>query len=192
MKKKLIFIMFVIFLFPISVFAKENNVSISCGGTELVSNNELECEITISNLDYVVTSISGKVEVSDNLLLTSSSYDNDNWMILDSEFSVNDINLISENRELKENILIARFKIKAINDKEDVGKIKFSDVVFGDDSYEEHSIVVEDLSINLTYDIKDDNVSDNPPTGSWYIYVVVFIAILMLGVLIYIKKKKNK
>jgi len=189
MKKRYMLILFIVFMFPISVFAKENDVFISCSNVEIANGDEFECEIKASNLNFVVTNITGQIEVSDNLIINSSSYDTNNWMILDDEFNVNDINLISENRELKENIIVANFKVKAVNDKEDIGKIQFSNVVFGDERYEEHSIDVADLFINLAYNNEDDNIDDNPPTGNIYIFIIVCVAVLMLLIM---KKNKNR
>lgn len=190
MKKMFIFIVFILFMFPINVFAKENSVNISCDKTEIKNNGEIECEIQASNLNFIVTSISGKIEVSDNLLITDSYYDSDGWKILDSKFNVGDINLISETIELKSNISIATFKIKAVNKVSETGFIKFKNVIFGDDLYEEHNMEIDDISINLTYN--GDNIVENPTTGNAYIFVIIFIAILMLGVLIFINRKRIK
>lgn len=210
MKKRLGFILFLVIFFPVNVFASDNRVYISCDKTEIKKEDEMQCRINASNLDFIVTSIAGQVELSDNLEAIFSSYNNDDWMMLDSEFDIADINLISENRELKKDILIAEFKIKAINEGEELGKISFKNVMFGDAEYENHEFEVDDVLVNLVYtnqndeiidtnqndDINDnrpkDEITENPVTGNAYIFIILFVAILMLISMFFLKNKTNK
>ena len=192
MKKKLIFIIFIIFMFPTNVFGDENTISISCSDTELKSNNELECEIFANEMDFIVTNIAGEVEISDNLIITNSSYDNNNWMILDENFNIQSINLISHDRNFKKNILIAKFNVKAINKDNETGEIKFKNIVLGDDLYEEHKMGTSSLSLNLTYDKQNEDITENPGTGNSYIIIISIILVLALGVLMHIKRKYIK
>lgn len=192
MKKKLIFIIFIIFMFPTNVFGDENTISISCSDTELKSNNELECEIFANEMDFIVTNIAGEVEISDNLIITNSSYDNNNWMILDENFNIQSINLISHDRNFKKNILIAKFNVKAINKDNETGEIKFKNIVLGDDLYEEHKMRTSSLSLNLTYDKQNEDITENPGTGNSYIIIISIILVLALGVLMHIKRKYIK
>jgi len=186
MLKKLIITIICIFSFPLSVYAK-NNVNIVCDKEELYNTEEAQCKIIADSLDYVVTSISGQVKVGNNLSITSSSYDDSKWMMLDSKFNVKDINLISEDKKHKDNFIIATFKLKATNKKNSVDTISFENVMFGDEDYQDREQKVESISLNLKYNEKLDikNKFGFNKFSSFIILFIVFIALF-----IYIKKRK--
>ena len=153
---------------------------------------ETECKIKAQNLNFITTSISGKINVSDNLLIVSSTFDQENWKILDNTFNVNDINLISENRNPKSNFTIATFKIKAINKTDTTGEIKFVNVELGDENYESHNINVNSLLLELNYDEKNEDIKNNPTTGDLNIVIPTVGAALLLGYCIFTITKRKK
>ena len=192
MKRKTIFIFFLLMISPLNVFALDNEIIISCNKTNLKNNEETECKITAKNLNFVTTSISGQIQVSNNLTITSSSYDKENWKILDSTFDVQDINLISENKNTNKNFTIATFKIKAINNNNNTGTIKFINVELGDEEYESHNINVNDLLLELKYDTKNEEIKDNPSTGDLNIIIPTIGTIMLLGYSIFVITKRKK
>ena len=84
MKKILKLAIFIFITLPMNIFALENDVAISCNMTVLKNNMETECKIEARDLKFTTTSISGKIKVSDNLTIISSTYDKNQWKILDS------------------------------------------------------------------------------------------------------------
>ena len=178
--KKFLLLVIGIILMPSCVFASDNSVYIGCEGNKYKTNDEIKCNIYV-DVDFIVTSVSGKILLDDDLELVSSSYDNDNWLMLDENFSVESINLISENKKERDKFIIASFVIKAIN-KEDISasKISFDDVVLSDENYEEHEIVADSFDLNLEY--KSNN----------NIFVVLLFAFLVMVVIYLVNKEDNK
>lgn len=179
-------IVFIIILFPLNVFAS-NNITISCNDEILKNNQETECIILASDLNFIITSISGKVITSDNLLITESLYDELKWKILDKKFNVKDINLISEEKEEQKELIIASFKIKAINKKASVGTIAFEDVFLGDENYEEHEITIDSISVDLKYEKLEKFELDKNIDS---IIPLFIIGILIMCYYIYLLKNK--
>lgn len=150
MKKFLLFVIG-IFLLPINVFAL-NNGYVQCEKIKLKNNDEVKCEIYVYDMDFITTSISGQIKLDENLELVSSSYDSETWQMLDEEFSVESINLISENKEEKEEFVVASFVVRAINKKDvSIAKISFENVLFGDENYENHEMIFDSFDLNLDY-----------------------------------------
>ena len=104
MKKRFLFILLLVFLFP--VFTNAEEVKLTCDKLEVKKDEEINCQIVASGVEYVTTSVVGQITIDDNMELISSEYDEENWKILDQEFSVRSINLMSENLELKDNYVI--------------------------------------------------------------------------------------
>lgn len=179
MKKSIIFIISLFMLIPINISALDK-ISIACDDKVLTNEKEMECRIYSNNLSFIATSISAKVKVSNNLVITTSSYDDTKWLMLDEKFDVREINLISEDKEKKDNLEIARFKVKATNKKSTNGEIKIEQIVFGDENYENRELQNESLSIKLEYQEKNNN----------YIYVIILLSIILLGC--FLMSKKNK
>ena len=67
MKKFLLFVIGIILL-PLNVFAK-NDGYIQCEHIKLKNSDEVECKIYVSNMDFIITSISGSIKLDDNLEL---------------------------------------------------------------------------------------------------------------------------
>ena len=86
-----------VFLFP--VFTNAEEVKLTCDKLEVKKDEEINCQIVASGVEYVTTSVVGQITIDDNMELISSEYDEENWKILDQEFSVRSINLMSENLE---------------------------------------------------------------------------------------------
>ena len=145
MKKILLIIFITMIFFPYEVLAKEKIV-IECEENTLYNNQEIDCKIIADNFDYIVTSITGKIKTSDNLIITNSLYDDSKWMILDDVFNVEDINLISEFKEERKYFVIANFKLKAINKETSTGIVSFEEVIIGDEYYEEKEKTIENIS----------------------------------------------
>ena len=93
MIKKMMFLMVLFFIMPIVALA-ENNISVICDKTALKNGEETNCKIEATELDFVVTNISAKLNIGSNLEVVSSSYDDTVWRILDSRFDVKEMNLI--------------------------------------------------------------------------------------------------
>ena len=185
MKKVLFVILISIMVFPYNIFAKEK-ITLNCEKDSLYNNQQILCEINVGDLEYIATSISGKIKLSDNLIITESFYDDSNWMILDNKFSVEDINLISENKEMKENFQIARFRVKAINKKNTIGKIEFENVIIGDENYDEREEIVEYFTLKLEY-IEKDNFLIKLVIPSIFISLVIIVVLYC-----YLKRKKKE
>lgn len=134
MKKNILFI-FLLLLFPINAFAA-NDVSINCNKKQLKINEETTCTLSVSNLDFTIIDVTGKVSVGDNLSITSSSYDKDKWLSLDEKFSVTDINLMRHNNDKINSITIATFKIKASKDATGDSHISFNNIALGNSDYQ--------------------------------------------------------
>lgn len=192
MKNKVIYIFFLLILSPLNVFALENEITILCNKIELKNNEETECRIEAKNINFITTSISGQLQLSDNLSITNSSYNHNNWKILDNTFNIKDINLISENKSTQSNFKIATFKIKAVNKNDTTGKIKFVNVELGDEEYETHNIKVNDLLLELKYDKKNEEIKDNPSTGDLNIIIPTIGIAFILGYSIYTISKRKK
>ena len=187
MKKILIICM--LLLFPMSVYADE--ISIECNDLTLENNKETTCAIKVKDLSFNATNVTGTVTVSENLKITSSSYDNTLWKILDDKFNVASINLISENPNNGTNFTIATFKIKAINDKDSTGEISFTDIGIGDDSYNDHIFESKTKTLELTYDNKNADIKDNPNTSDIKVIIPLILIVTMLGITGYIYKKRK-
>lgn len=155
MKKILLIIFITMTFFPYEALAKEKIV-IECEENTLYNNQEIDCKIIADNFDYIVTSITGKIKTSDNLIITNSLYDDSKWMILDDVFTVEDINLISETKEEREYFVIANFRLKAINKEKTTGIVSFEEVIIGDEYYDEKEKTIENISLELKYDEKQD------------------------------------
>lgn len=183
---KKILIIATLILFPVNVYAK--NITIECNDTVLENTKETECEIIAKNLEFNVTNITGKIIVSDNLKIVSSSYDDAVWKIFDKKFTVEDINLISENKHNGNSFAIAKFKLKAINQKHSNGEIKFIDIELGDENYVGHKLEDKQININLKYDSENNKINNN------IIKNIIFITLILsfLVFLGYKYKKNNK
>lgn len=194
MKNKVIFTLFLFIFAPIHIFALEENITISCNQSLLKNNMETECKIEAKNLNFMTTSITGQVKVSENLSIMNSSYDKDKWKILDKTFSVEDINLISENKSTESSFTIATFKLKAKNTNDSTGEVMFVNVELGDENYESHNVNVNNFLIELKYDVKNEDVKDNPNTNDLNIITLIIIIILPIGYYIFniTKRKINR
>ena len=178
MKKILIICM--LLLFPMSVYA--NEISIECNDVTLENNKETTCEIKVKDLSFNATNVAGKVAVSENLKITSSSYEDSIWKILDEKFNVANINLISEYPNNGTSFTVATFKVKAINKKEETGEIRFTDIEIGDDSYEDHIFESKTKTIELKYDNTNEEAKENPNTSDIKIIIpLILIATTLLS-----------
>lgn len=146
MKKKILFI-FILLILPFKVDAA--NVSINCNKIKLNINEETTCKLNISNLDFIITDVSGNVSVGENLTIASSSYDNNTWMSLDKKFNVTDINLMREDKTSLPSVTIATFKIKASKEATGTSKISFNKVSVGNSEYESVPLNCSPVTINF-------------------------------------------
>jgi hypothetical protein len=195
MKNKMLLLIFLLLLLPLNVFASTNKVTISCEKFLLKNNEETTCKIIAKNLNFITTSISGKVKFSNNLELIESNYDNAQWKILDDKFNVKDINLISENKNIGSNYTIATFKVKAKNKIDTMGQIKIDNLYLGDENYESHNISVEEKIIDLKYDKQNEEINKNPTTSDLNIIIptiCVIGIIIILGYAVFLLKNKKR
>lgn len=192
MKNKILITIFLLLLLPINAFANENKISINCDKYWLKNNDEILCKINAENINFVTTNITGQIKVSENLEIIQSNYDDSKWKIFDSNFDVKDINLISENKNIKENYTIATFKVKAKHKEATNGKIQFVNVVLGDENYEDHNIIVDDVTFELKYDNKNEETNNNPQTSDIQIIIPIICLILLLSYSIFLFKQKKK
>lgn len=186
MKKNILVLMLVLLVYPYSTSAKEN-ITITCKNTTLFNNQETECVIKAENINYGITSISAKTSTTQNLEITESSYDDTKWFMLDKEFTVKDINLISETKENGQAITIAKFKIKANNKNNSTETIKITDIVIGDEVYEEHNEESSEIMLKLQYDEKYDAEKQQNK-----VIIITLISLVVIIVsYIYLKKRKK-
>lgn len=185
MKKSLLFLIISFLVLPLGVFAEER-ISLTCDKLEAKKNEELECQIVANDLEFILTSVTGKIKLDDNLELIGSSYDENVFKMLDDEFSVENINLMSEELEKNSNILIASFKVKANNEETITSKISFEEVLLGDDNYESHEMNVESIDIYL------ENVKvSNPNTDISNPAMICCIVLAGAGIGYFFLKKKK-
>lgn len=150
MKKNLFFILGLLLLIaPLRVHAS-NDVAITCNKTRINAGAETTCQVSVNKLNFIPTDVTGKVSVSNNLSITSSSYSSAVWLSLDSKFSVTDINLIRQSNSKVDKIVIATFKIKAKSNATGSGTITFSDVAMGDSNYNSVSLNSSSLKVSFT------------------------------------------
>ena len=176
-------------LFPINAYAEE--IVIECTDNTLENNKETECFIKAKELSFNATNVTGKIEVSDNLKIVSSSYDDTMWKILDKGFTVEDINIISENPNNGTDFTIATFKVQAINKEDSTGEINFVDIEIGDDAYEGHTFENIKHSIELKYDSTNDPIKDNPQTSDIKIIIPIILMISFITYLGFTYKKSK-
>lgn len=184
MKKRLLFVLLSLFFVP--VFTNAEEVKLTCDKLEVKKDEEINCQIVANDVEYVTTSVVGQVTIDDNMELISSEYDSENWKMLDQEFSVRSINLMSENLELKDNYVIAEFKLRSISDETVFSTVSFDNVLLGDENYENHEIEVEEVKIY------SENIAvNNPTTGIDQPYMVSFCIIAICGIGFCLLKNKK-
>ena len=185
MKNKILLSIFLLLILPFNVFAKENEISINCNKEILRKNDETICKIIAENLKFTTTSISGEIKLSDNLELIDANYDDKKWKIFDDKFDIQNINLISEIKNVESDYTISTFKIKAINKTESLGKIQFINVILGDENYESHNISVDEKIIELTYETKNEETTNNPQKKDINIIISTIFMICIILILCY-------
>lgn len=138
----------VLLLIPSKVYAA-NDVSISCGKTKLNKNEETSCTISVNNLNFKATDITGKIKTGNNLSITSSSYDRSVWLSLASNFTVEDLDLMKNEVTSNTSLVIATFKVKASANATGTSTITFDNVAMGNDSYQ--SIPLASRTVNFSF-----------------------------------------
>lgn len=191
MKKKILLSMLLLLL-PLNVFASDNKVTINCDKYLLKNNETTTCKINAENLNFITTAISGQIKISNNLEIIETNYDNSKWKILDDKFDVQDINLISENRNVESNYIIATFKIKAKHKKTETGEIKLVNLSLGDENYESHNISVKDVTLDLNYTKEYEDIKKNPTTKDMTIMIPIICITLLFGYFMFLIKKKKE
>ena len=167
MRKYIIIILFLILIFPTNTNAQER-LEVNCNKIELKTNEETECKIIAKDLNFIITGISAKIQISDNIDIISSKYNSKKWKMLDEEFNVEEINLINEEPIKEDNVEIASFKIKANTSNKLKDEILLEDLLIGDQNYEKREINVQN---EIIYINKKYNSSKN--------YIVYAILILL-------------
>lgn len=152
MKKRFYFILLLLLFLPIKTYAA-NDISINCGKTKLNKNEEVNCTILVSNLNFIATDITGQIELGSNLSLVSSSYDSSVWTSLANSFTVADIDLIRQDISKMSSLTVATFKIKAGANASGTSSITFKNVAMGNDSYQSVNLGNKTLSISFTSNI---------------------------------------
>ena len=184
MKKYVVLVVFLILLFPSTVSAKER-LEISCNKTELKTNEESECKIIATDLDFTITGISVKLKMSSNINIISSKYDDKKWKMLDEEFNIEDINLINEKPIKEDTIEIASFKIKSDSNKKLKEDIILEDLLIGDQNYEKRKIDVKNETIYIN--------TKNKSNKNYFIYIsLVLIGAIIIFSIIRSKKKDKR
>jgi len=150
--KKSIFLMFIFLLMPLTVMAV-NDINVSCGKIKLKINEETTCKLNVSNLNFNVIDVTGKVKLGNNLQLVSSSYDKGVWLSLDDKFSVTDINLMRHKNDKINSITIATFKIKASANATGDSSVSFNNVSFGNSDYQSVPLSCSPVTIYFGNDI---------------------------------------
>ena len=149
MKKSSYFILILMLIFiPINTYAA-NDISISCDKTKLNKNEEVNCLVSVNNLNFIVTDITGQIQMGENLSLVSSSYDGDQWVSLASSFTVADLDLIRKEISEKSSLTIASFKVKASSVASGTSSITFKNIGIGNDSYQ--SVPIAEKTIPITF-----------------------------------------
>ena len=174
MKKYFLLILFVVLCLPVMVNAE--SIEIDCDKKEVKNNEEITCQVLAKEMTFKTTSVSGKIVLDENLKLISSDFSGKDWKILDLEFDISNMNLISERIIEESDYTIATFKVKAVSEKTIVSKIKLTDVLIGDENYVNHPMTVEDYSIY----VENEKVV-NPSTGI-DVPILVFVCVVGIGV----------
>ena len=134
-----------------------NNININCGKTKLNKNEETSCTLSVTNLNFIPTDVSGSVKVGNNLSITNSSYNSGVWTSFDSSFNVKDINLIRQSKSEVSSVTIAVFKVKASNNASGTSSISFNNVVMGDNNY--NSVTLGSKNISISFNSSENNLS---------------------------------
>ena len=163
MKKKIYFVLLLLLLFPTKICAA-NNANINCGKTMLKKNEEITCMISVNNLNFVATDITGQIQLGDNLSLISSSYNKNTWVSLAKEFTVADIDLIRTEVSKKSSLSVATFKVKASATASGSSNITFKNIAIGNDSYQ--SVYLSDRTIPITFASNINTLSSLSVNGS--------------------------
>lgn len=171
MRKYVVLITFLILAFPNTINAKER-LEVSCNKIEIKANEETECKIIAKELDFVITGISAKLKVSENINILSSNYNHEKWMMLDDEFNIEDINLINEKPIKEKNIEIASFIIKSNSNKKLEENIILEDLLIGDQKYEKRKIDVKNETIYIN---KKKNSNKN---------FIIYISSILIGLIL--------
>lgn len=163
--KKVFYILIIsaLLLIPSKVNAT-NDVNISCGKTKLNKNEETSCTISVNNLNFKATDITGKIKVGNNLSITSSSYDNSVWLSLASKFTVEDLDLMKNEVTSQTSLTVATFKVKASANATGTSSITFDNVAMGNDSYQ--SIPLASKTINFSFTSNVNTLSSLSVAGS--------------------------
>lgn len=179
MKRIFLKSLLLIIFFPSLVSAK-NEINIICDKNTLTYNETTECTIYANDFEYIITNISGQIEISNNLEIVNSTYNNNNWLVLDDEFNVKDINLISENKKEEKDLIIAKFTIKQKTNENNTSKITFKEVIVGDENYESHEIKVNEFELNLNYRCSMSKI------------IILCLILVVLMLILIIKNKRSK
>lgn len=147
MKRRLFYIfVFFLLLMPLDVYAA-NDVSISCDKTKLKVNEETNCRLSISNLNFAAIDVSGTLKVGGNLSIIDSSYDKNTWLSLDNTFDIYSINLIRHTNTKVSNLNVANFRIRASGNATGNSSISFNNVLVGNNDYQSVSLNCSPLNI---------------------------------------------
>jgi len=168
MKKYIIILLFLMLIVPTNTKAQER-LEINCNKIELKTNEETECKIIAKDLEFIITGISMKINISKNINIESPKYNSEKWKMLDEKFNVEEINLINEQPIKEDNIEIASFKIKANASKKIKDEILIEDLLIGDQNYEKREINVQN---EIIYINKKNNITKN---------YIVYVILIMLG-----------
>lgn len=184
MRKYVFLIIFLILISPTTIKAKER-LEVSCNKTQLKANEETECKIIASDLNFTVTGVSVKLKTTSNIEIISSKYNDKKWKMLDDEFNVKDINLINGNPIKEDTLEIASFKIKSSISKKIKEDIILEDLLIGDQNYEKRKIDVK----NETIYINTKNNIDN----NYILYIsLVLVGAIIIFCIIRYNKKDNR
>lgn len=102
--------------------------------------------------------------MDENLELVSSTYNTDEWQMLDQEFDVRNINLISEELLEKESFMVASFVVKVINDEDLTATVSFENVLLGDENYVNHESEISSIKIMVEEEKIYLKISKSLPT----------------------------
>ncbi|MBQ7136762.1 MAG: cadherin-like beta sandwich domain-containing protein [Bacilli bacterium] len=164
MKKKILFtILLLLIIAPLNVRAV-NDVILSCNKTKLKANEETSCIVSVSNLNFIVTDVTGSISTGANLSITSSSYDKDIWLSLDNVFNVNSINLIRNANNQVSSLVIAKFNIKANSAASGTSSVSFSNVAFGNSDYQ--SVPLTSTPLTISFASKVNSLSSLSVSGA--------------------------
>ena len=180
--KKLKVLLLIIFLFPISVFADSEMVSVECP-SNIKKDKEFTCKV-LGASSYDVYSVELEYVLPDYLTKVSADVD----PIWQGQ-GINDKFYVYTDVPKKVSFNIGTLTLKS---NKDINKIDINiiEAIYSDSNYEEHYIIEKNNVNNV--EINDKKELEKKNNNSKYVIIILIIGTLVVGFVIYIKIRSGK